>query len=203
MSFDIKRRNKDILHFVYRDIEEMSLDFLRFGEYECSKEYVDGMISREDCLRKFNDIGYKCYGFGVRKKTFEDFREFNDLNESEKGILDILKSEDFFYVISTANNSLPTTEFHELAHAFYELDNEYRAGVGDVIARLSSFDTGILFDYLKKRGYGEEVFTDEGQAHLLANFRDLYWKMSENASKENKQLESFFVDCSSRLGLVD
>jgi hypothetical protein len=91
--------------------------------------------------------------------------ELAPLSVAEQAFLELFKDvPPPYYVIGTATESSLEYERHELAHAFYYLNPEYR---GEVQKVLAEYDTAELKTWLEKIGYHGDVLEDEVQAYLI------------------------------------
>jgi hypothetical protein len=150
--------------------------FLRFQEYYESprfrgqvfalEEYMDWYAETHGSFSYFDDWA----GFNVPSLVFEPFRngDFDPLLVKERRLLALLARErEPFYVIGVARDGgkrRRETVMHELAHALYYTNAEYRR---EVVACLRGQDTRALARKLRGQGYHARVIQDEVHAYLL------------------------------------
>ena len=96
-----------------------------------------------------------------------------ELSLREKSVLKKLKIPGRFYVIGTFKSDKKLdleVKKHEIAHALFYLDNQYRRNVENI---LKTIDCRRIHRYIKNLGYHKEVFVDETHAYLITDFEDL------------------------------
>ena len=92
--------------------------------------------------------------------------EFDPLSEKEKQLLRLFKGlRGRFYVIAVFDAEKGHSLKHELAHALYFIDDEYKNAVD---AAMRGYDTSALARKLAKEGYARKVIRDEKQAYIVA-----------------------------------
>lgn len=164
--------------------QELAADtFLRFQEYYESpkfhgkifslEEYKDWYIKEKGAFTYVSDWP----GFNIPSSALKPFYEgkFDPLSENEKEFLNIFKNEkEPFYIIGTAKDNPPEYFDHEIAHALFHINKDYKKEVIDILMTL---DKEHLIEVKKfvnlSPGYHESVLIDEVQAHLIANFDEL------------------------------
>lgn len=177
----LTRLHKQILYFEFPSAREMTLTFFRISEhYESLYPNIrEQRFTVEDFLETFmTEDGeltyfYSVYGFNVPGGSFKRFFERNQdhLTRREAALLDQVKSAvnydiDDFYIIATASADARTLD-HELSHAFYYLDPEYRRRVDGLVTNAVRTDLINEFkEALAFMGYNNEVFSDEVGAFL-------------------------------------
>jgi hypothetical protein len=145
--------------------------FLRIQEhYESSRfrnqvftleQYMDWYAAEYGAFTYFEDWE----GFNVPSTAFTAFREgrFDPLLEKEERLLRMFATvREPFYVIGLYTD---TTLKHEIAHALFFTEPEYRAQVRDA---LSAHDTSALSRRLASMGYHRAVLDDEVHAYLVS-----------------------------------
>lgn len=175
--------HKQILHFEFPNAREMTLTFFRVEEHYESRypNIREQRFTIEDFLETFmSEDGeftyfYSVYGFNVPGGSFKRFFERNGdhLTRREVALLERVKSAvnydaDDFYIIASIDGDDRTLD-HELSHAFYYLDAEYRRRVDGLVSNAVRADLITEFkDALASMGYSEQVFSDEVGAFLCA-----------------------------------
>jgi hypothetical protein len=80
---------------------------------------------------------------------------------------------DNFYIIATFGGADDTsTRDHELAHAMYYLESEYRDNCNDILKQMSLDDLVHVSEKILSMGYNESVLFDEIQAYLSTDSLD-------------------------------
>lgn len=105
-------------------------------------------------------------GFNVPSNMLEPFYagKFDPLSKKEERFLGMFRSERKpFYVIGVANDGSHTDILHELAHALYFTNTEYRNAVEK---EMRAYDTSKMKRKLAKMGYAQNVLHDEVHAYL-------------------------------------
>jgi hypothetical protein len=157
---------------------------LRFQEYFESPQFRGKIFEKkefEDWYRqkkngKFDYYDFWGDGFNIPGHILEAFYrgEFKNLTNKEKLILDAFRNRRHtnFYIIATAKNSETKTFEHEIAHALYYLNSQYKFEVDQV---LDSINIGPVETFLKDfyGDYHNSVLRDEAHAWLMHNSKDL------------------------------
>jgi hypothetical protein len=169
-----------ILGIVYPNRLELTLSMCRIEEfYESPFENIRGKsFSLEEFISTYSDIkgniNYFSYwdGFNVPVSEMNNFRECNKiLTSRELEIFNILR-KDTKYVIATEIGSDKTTFEHELAHARYSTNEEYRIFVDEIIFRIPKELRYRLNKCLLDINYCESVLDDEIHSYLLTSTED-------------------------------
>jgi len=149
---------------------ELAATFLRFQEhYESVRfrnrvfsldEYMDWYAARYGAFTYYEDWS----GFNVPSTALRAFTEgrFDPLSRRERRLLQAVKRlRPPFYVIGVASDQ---ALIHELAHALYFTDPEYRR---EVRRLLRGQKTAGIRKRLAVLGYHPSVLTDEVHAYLV------------------------------------
>ena len=158
----------------FRTQYDLTSTFLRVQEhYESPKfsgriftleEYMDWYAAEhEDTFSYYEDWT----GYNVPSSAFQPFHDgkFDPLSEKEKQLLRLFKGlRGRFYVIGIFDADQGKSLTHELAHALYFIDDEYREAVR---AAMRGYDTSALARKLAKAGYARHVIRDEKQAYII------------------------------------
>ncbi len=169
-----------VLHIVFDSRPLMNISMCRLDAF-CESQY-DNLRGKYFTLESFiahncdkdGKIDYFSYweGFNIPKDKINKFKKLF------RGNISVLEAEilkhfigDYEYLICTDQNSDPTTLKHELLHAKYSLDKEYRV---KIIVKISGFDLDTIFKMtsdLIAGGYPDElpIIFDEIQAYLLTS----------------------------------
>lgn len=199
-----------IHHFQFTDQQEMARTFVRFQEHYESPKYKEKIFT----LTEFTDWYAKTQGTdyfsdwegfnfpGANLNPFMDGR-FNPLTEQEHGVCQACaphRSGGPFYVIASLKGD-EQTFLHEIAHALYYLNSEYRTKVMSILGASG----GSVVEHLAAKGYGSGVLQDELHAYLLC---DRQYLMSEGVdlnpySAQIEKLQDNFRRYSSDLKLLN
>jgi hypothetical protein len=176
MSIRIRKQRlaKGIYLLRFKTQYEITSTFLRVQEhYESPKfhgrvftleQYMDWYASKKGNFTYYQDWS----GFNVPSTAFQPFYEgkFDPLSEKEKQLLRLFKGlRERFYVIGVYDAGAKHSLTHELAHALYFIDDEYREAVREA---MRGHDTLVLAKKVAKAGYARHVIPDEIQAYIIA-----------------------------------
>lgn len=115
---------------------------------------------------------------------------FDPLTKVEKKIVKLFRYRtDKFYVIGSANDSDKEVFPHELAHAIYYTNDKYREKVN---SHLQQYNLHSLKNWLKSKGYCEEVLDDECNAYLACDTNLLDEEGVEYPEQLQSVLEKLF-----------
>jgi len=152
---------------------ELTSTFLRVQEHYESPEFHGRVFSLEQYMdwyaaRHGNFTYYQDWsGFNVPSTAFAPFHSgaFDPLTHKEKRLLGLFaRLRGRFYVIGVYE-SRGSTLTHELAHALFFTDADYRSKVREA---MRPYDTRALGRQLARAGYAQHVIEDETQAYLIA-----------------------------------
>jgi hypothetical protein len=146
--------------------------------YESNNKKIHNKIfTTEDFIEEYTDSGgnldYFSFweGFNVPGNIINNFFKSFELTKREivfkKTIEKFLDRKKDYYVIATDGDN--TTLKHELAHALYYLNEEYREKVKEIIENIPASEHKKLINNLNKLQYNDSVHTDEIQAYLATS----------------------------------
>jgi len=154
--------------------KDMNLSMMRISEFQESKhetikgryftheEFLDAYTTSEG---EFNYLEF-WEGFNVSKELLARFdTTFPDKTPREKEVLKVFRESTAGYLIAADTNDYLTLD-HELAHARFYLDEEYRNEQLNVIRELRYDHYSKLKLDLSSHGYSDDVLDDEIQAYL-------------------------------------
>jgi hypothetical protein len=112
-------------------------------------------------------------GFNIPGHIINEFRTtFKPLRNCEKTILENLPLNNNFYLIASYNGVNTDVMDHEIAHAMFYLNKEYREEMTVLVhnnrSKLETLSSWIL------KSYGENVLIDELQAYLSTSSKEWY-----------------------------
>jgi hypothetical protein len=159
--------------------KELGETFLRFQEYYESpvkrfknKPFTVGDVKNYYSLQYGADLYSELWiGFNFPSSVLAPFKHglFDPLTTQEKELLGLLKyRNDNYYIIGAQNNS---TLRHELCHAMYGYDIQYRTEIDNLIKK-NTKQFNKISQHILKRGYDKTVLNDELQAYITDNDDD-------------------------------
>lgn len=179
--FKTKKPIDNCLLFEFYTQKDLALSFCRVEEFYEGNPKVNGKyLILEEFLDHFMDkngkINYFEYwnGFNIPGNTFTQWFNKNAsdktkwetaLAEEVSAKLDMSKP---FYVIGGKKGDMNTID-HEIAHALYYMNGDYKALMLNLIYDFYKQDRKNytkMVNKLKKMGYGNNVIKDEVQAYM-------------------------------------
>lgn len=207
MSVSIRKRRvaKGVYLLRFKTQYDLTSTFLRVQEhYELPKfhgrvftleQYMDWYAGRHGNFTYYQDWS----GFNVPSTAFEPFYagKFDPLSDKEKQLLRLFKGlRERFYVIGVYDADMKHSLKHELAHALYFIDDDYRHAVRNA---MRGHDTSALARQLAEAGYARHVIRDEIQAYVVAPSGEL--RASRALKPLQTELRALFRRHSRRLEL--
>lgn len=155
---------------------ELGETFIRFQEYyESNNPEFKGKVFTLGSIKHWYSIEYggdlysdMWVGFNFPSSVLVPFKQglFDPLTDNEKNLLDLLKyRNDKFYIIGAQNKS---TLRHELCHALYDSNTEYKHKV-DCYIKKHDKQFKKIKKYILDKGYTYQVINDEIQAYITDN----------------------------------
>lgn len=179
-TMQYNKEKKCIFHFNFDSQRDMNLSFLRMSEFSESPKYKGTYFEIGQVLAYYPKYLSVVLGHNISGEVFKEFikvikkdrlseRELFVISELEKLIK--LKKAKEFYIIATCKHF--TALNHEIAHAIYDFDKNYRREVNALInfynvnmcAKKSYFRN--IFDILLYKEYDKTVWYDELHAFLI------------------------------------
>ncbi len=157
----------------------MTLSLCRAQEfYEAGQNHIRGRyFSWETFIDAFSDddgkISYFSFwsGFNLPGQVYLNFLSTfrGDLSEREarvrNAVFGVVDSATPFYIIGTLEDSSDTLK-HELLHALYHVNPEYRILADRLVDSVNADTRRKMENGLRAFGYGDNVLRDEIQAYL-------------------------------------
>lgn len=178
---------------------ELAATFLRFQEHAESSRFSGRTFSLEEFMDwyagKFGNFTYyqDWAGFNVPSTALEPFRagSFDPLLEKERRFLKLFAGERRpFYVIGVAETHTRSDLAHEIAHALFFTNPDYR---GAVLSAMRGYDTAVLRRALGRMGYSRAVLTDEVHAYLVAGAEGVAGPAVGRLAGPRRALRSIFA----------
>lgn len=165
---------RDVTHLRFENRGLMSLALVRMQEHAENilfrgKTFTLTELIEESTLKlgEFDQLG-TTYGVNFPASILPHFLEgqFDPLLGLERQVLDLLKNIDFEkgYVIATFRNEELE---HELAHAMWHIDSEYREDAEILLRGFNGRDRKRVEDYLKRYTYTPECWENEINAYFV------------------------------------
>jgi hypothetical protein len=195
----------NIFHIIIKDQYDLTMTFCRAQEfYESPLKAIRGkkftMIEFMRMYARHN--GYTTFtypddwaGFNIPGKVLtEHFRlGIDDPNTYDKVLNDIyfrakekVGSDNFYFIGS--NGLSESTLDHELCHAFYYLDKNYKKKVNNILKKLDKNVKDTIYKHLIEMGYCKKVLLDELNAYMTIDSKDiLNLKFNKSEVKSIKQ----------------
>ena len=191
-----------LLSFARRDT--MCRAMLRFQEHYESPKFRNKIFTLAEFKRWYpRSLGLKRFtyysdwgGFNIPSSVLKPFYagQFKALSPAEKRILNTFKDQrGKFYVIATAAQGSLATLHHEVAHAIFYLDADYRTQATRAVGRLNRKEYRAFTAYLAKIGYTKQVFVDEAQATLASASTAELKRLGPSMALQSKALRKLFL----------
>jgi hypothetical protein len=181
----VERLSEGIYHLKCKTTRELASALVRFQEHyeNPNPKFTSGPFTLTEFktwyrrqkggrFTYFSDWA----GFNVPGHIIDVFRRgvFNPLTKAEKWLIQEIKPAPHqrYCVIGTSDQDGHEALDHELAHAFYALDTQYRRQVNKIIAAAGEHVSGV-FRWLVSMKYGHHVLVDETHAYLLCDLDTL------------------------------
>lgn len=183
VSFKLLTPMEDVYHLRYANQRDLTQSMMRLQEYYegVSKDIRGRYFTLEQFLHQFTDADGGFYytqiwgGFNVPGEVVERwaalFKPKDGLTDKENQLLDAIMrrrkgKSGKWYLIATSGERDQRTLNHELAHARYYLDSDYRSRCDALTAEMPKRSRKRMEKVLLKMGYNTEVLPDEIQAYL-------------------------------------
>ena len=208
IKYKLEKITDRIYHCIINDSYDLAMTFCRVQEfYESPFTQIRGnsfeLLQLMSLYSKKNGLGYFGYpadwaGFNIpgsiiQKCYFE--KNIIDLNYYDDIIMDIhdtimdeLDERDPRYYLIGSEGDNETTKRHEIAHALYHLNNEYKRKVDKVVKRITPKIHKQIEEYLLEIGYTKKVVVDEINAYFATEDSSI-WESLEPNKKEKVLLE--------------
>lgn len=182
VNFEVNIISNKIYHLHFKKKKDLASTFLRIQEFYESPKFQNKKITLDtfySYYKKFKKGKFSYLtdwgGFNLPDYAFKKFIKVNpELSVRESQLFNEIKDLKKFYVIGTfgskRTNDYKGTLDHELAHAFYYMNKDYKK---QILYLLKDKDLSRLNNYFKSLGYNKKVFKDESHAYLISDFKEL------------------------------
>jgi hypothetical protein len=181
-------RVQEFYESAFKEIRGKSFSMMKFQRLYSLK--------REGCFSYPLDWA----GFNIPSSILEKFYKgdwmSNDWNEYDgvfKKIVNQIGEDKPFYLIASEKNQKQTVD-HELCHAFYNLNKDYKSSVDKMINSIPKTLLNKMKKVLKDTGYCDRVMKDEIQAYLSCdhNYFSHQGRLSDIDDKRIEKFEKLF-----------
>lgn len=177
-----KKLANQLLLFTFKTQKEITTTFFRMEEYYESP--LKGLYQKKfnvfdfliESMNEHGQIDYfsKWIGFNIPGHSILEWSKLHCPDYTPKEIevmnhitnkVDVLKP---FYIIAAKEQNTKVMD-HEIAHALYYLNENYKDRMLDMAIKFRQFDRNNynkMIKKLKNMGYNQSVFNDEVQAYM-------------------------------------
>lgn len=218
IKYKLEKVSSRIYHCIINDPYDLAMTFCRVQEfYESPFKQIRGKsFELLDFMRLYAKKNKEVYfgypadwsGFNIpgsiiQKCYYEnsvaDENYYDDvIIEIHEKIMDELDERDpkYYLIGSEGNNKI--TKRHEIAHALYHLNKDYKNKVNKIIKRITPKLYKHIEEYLLEIGYTKKVIVDEINAYFSTEDSSI-WESLEPNKKEEKLLTEVQTELSSLL----
>lgn len=180
-TIDVHLYDNNIIHLEFATQKDLSLTMGRPQEfYESDKEELRGKVFTYDQFvdsyttkdGKFEYL-HSWRGYNIPSHVLESFFNNFELTTREECLTEITKDyrNQKYYVIGSSKMH-PEVIDHELVHAHYYLNSEYKKQADQLVGELDVNIKDMLIDKLKGWGYADNVINDEINAYMSTSSQD-------------------------------
>ena len=218
IKYKLEKVSNRIYHCIINDPYDLAMTFCRVQEFNESpfKQIRGKSFELLDFMRLYAKKNKEVYfgypadwsGFNIpgsiiQKCYYEnsvaDENYYDDvIIEIHEKIMDELDERDpkYYLIGSEGNNKI--TKRHEIAHALYHLNKDYKNKVNKIIKRITPKLYKHIEEYLLEIGYTKKVIVDEINAYFSTEDSSI-WESLEPNKKEEKLLTEVQTELSSLL----
>lgn len=190
-SFKKEVINENIIHLIFKSQKSLCESMVRIEEFYESPEFAGKTFSLSEYktwyIKNYGQWSYYSdwSGFNIPGDKVSSFKKVNPkLRLWEKAILKELPLNKKFYLIATYEGGRNDILDHEIAHAMFYLNPEYKNEMTNLVnENLKEFEGFVAWI---RKNYNNNVLIDELQAYLSNT--TLEWFKSNNISFSNQKL---------------
>jgi hypothetical protein len=218
IKYKLEKISNRIYHCIINDPYDLAMTFCRVQEfYESPFKQIRGKsFELLDFMRLYAKKNKEIYfgypadwsGFNIPGSIIQKCYYENaviDENCYDHVIIDIHEKimnelderDPKYYLIGSEGNN-KTTKRHEVAHALYHLNKDYKSKVDKIVKRITPKLYKYIEEYLLKIGYTKKVIVDEINAYFSTEDSSI-WESLEPTKKEEKLLNEVQKELSSLL----
>lgn len=178
LDFEVKKINENIILVTFDDRMTMCETLLRIQEAYESPEFKDTVFTigqyREYAIEKKGVFDYHYWVDGCNFPSYVlkpfIYGSFDPLTKKEQTFIDLVgRRRGEFYVIAVYKDADPATVEHELCHALWGTDENYRDEMKNLVVQYRS-ELEAVERYLYKEEYDDSVMLDEIHAYVTADY---------------------------------
>ena len=205
-----KKLGKQFLLFTFKTQKEITTTFFRMEEFYESplKVLFHKNFTVFDFLQESMDddgkIDYfsKWIGFNIPGHSIKEWADLvcPNYTPKEMEVLNHINSKvdvsQPFYIIAAKEGNTDVMD-HEIAHALYYLNKEYKSRMNGLVLHMKKHfpvQYKKVQDWLKEMGYNRSVFTDETQAYMSTSDKKEMMKKFGFTSTEHKKIDLLLTD---------
>ncbi|MFC2142877.1 hypothetical protein ACFLQN_00585 [Candidatus Aenigmatarchaeota archaeon] len=180
---DIKLRElgDKIVLITFPSKKQLCNTFMRFQEFYESSDWRGRVFTKQEFEEWYSEGGKHSYhddweGFNIPSWVIEPFIEgvFDPLSEEEKAFLKLFKSKTgMFYIIGTCHDSDDELLSHEISHAMFYVNTNYRKEVVETLKGMNGDVLESIEKMLENDEYHPAVWQDEVHAYVLSHLNVL------------------------------
>ena len=182
----IKKLLDGVIGVMFANRVELNSTMLRFGEYYESAKFRGKIFTLHEFKKWYikNSVGGKktgkftyyhdWSGFNIPSTILKPFYDgkFNPLSDKEKEFLKKFKKyKGKYYIIAVYRGMDSYSQMHEIAHALFYINPEYRNQVLRILKDVDPVIKKQIFAYLRKYVYNKSVWMDEMHAYILTGLK--------------------------------
>jgi hypothetical protein len=203
VKFQVQEILPRVIHLNFARQTDLTSTLLRFQEFYESPKFRNQLFTMPEFVRWYKTTrnGKFSYltdwsGFNFPSSVVKTFRKklkTTQMTPREQQVLLNCPDRGRFYIIGTYgktnNKNYKLILKHELAHALYFLDPEYKKAVHKVLAQV---EVKPIHQYLKKLGYDKSVWMDETNAYILTDQDALLESQISISKNVSHRLDTLF-----------
>lgn len=198
----LKSKRKGMIMLEFPNTKELCMTMGRAQEYYESghahlrnkvftlEEFIDTFTDENGVVSYYSDWS----GFNIPGDKLQEFdSRFCDWTKRELKLLKLIdkhtKGMDKFYVIAAKEGDVQTMD-HEIAHAMFYLDDDYRKAASKLVAVMDPTMRQKMEKIFLEWGYARQVWVDELNAYM-ATSPALYMRKKFGLTKTAKHMRPF------------
>jgi hypothetical protein len=218
IKYKLEKITDRIYHCIINDPYDLAMTFCRVQEfYESPFKEIRGknfeLLDLMSIYSKKNGEGYFGYpsdwaGFNIPGSIIQkcyiegcviDLNYYDDvIMDIHNDIMNELDERDPKYYLIGSQGDNEITKRHEIAHALYHLNTEYKRKVNKIVKLITPKIYKQIEEYLLEIGYTKRVVVDEINAYFATEDSSI-WESLEPNKKEKLLLEDVQSELSSLL----
>lgn len=191
--FKLEKIRDRLYSLTFENDYVLAMHFLRYQEYYESHnpKFKGNTFSMMDYMEWYSTHFKKTLeftypadwsGFNFPTKLIKEQKEkgmpdFNRYDAFMNCVHDMIVAggDEDSYLIGSRIDCKATMD-HEIAHGLYYLEPKYKTAMDTITSLMPSATKELIFDYLRKDGYCEQVLHDELQAYMATGWDDVVFQ---------------------------